>query len=194
MVADSWLVCTDPQHSDAYHKILAIADSKEKIAYVGRIGGSGGEDEQVYYNFWQDAENKRGVWRRTTLASFRTPEPQWECVLSLDALNAHEGCADGEEFVWHGYSLLDEGLAGRWDRALVFLSPGGTDAQVAREFDLTTRQFVPRDEGGFRTEMAAKCDAGFRRRDEVNDGGRLHRYTPLRATCLRCTPPLRPRS
>ena len=88
-------------------------------------------------------------------------------MLSLDALNAHEGCAEGEEFVWHGYSLLDEGMAGRWDRALVFLSPGGTDAQVTREFDLTTRQFVPRDEQGFRTDVAAKCDVGFRRRDEV---------------------------
>ena len=177
----------EPEQSKLHPRLLSIYNSKEKIPYAAKRG-------EHFYNFWQDAENKRGVWRRTTLASFRTPEPQWECVLSLDALNAHEGCADGEEFVWHGYSLLDEGLAGRWDRALVFLSPGGTDAQVAREFDLTTRQFVPRDEGGFRTEMAAKCDVGFRRRDEVNDGGRLHRYTPLRATCLRCTPPLRPRS
>ena len=94
--------------------------------------------------------------------------------------------------MWHGYDLLDEGPARReWDRCLVFLSPGGTDAQaprytrdvrgtrdlpgmaivtthlmwqVAREFDLTTKKFV---EGGFETTKAEKCDVGFRTRDEV---------------------------
>ena len=86
-------------------------------------------------------------------------------MLSLDALNGVEARAEGEEWVWGGYDLLDEG-GGRslWDRALLFLSPGGTDATVVREFDLGTRAFV---EGGFRTTTPAKCEVGFRRRDEV---------------------------
>jgi prolyl oligopeptidase len=155
----------DPEQSDAYAKILAIADSKEKIPHVGRIGGkTGDEDVRVYYNFWQDAENKRGVWRRTSLSSFRSDEAEWEEVLSLDALNAHEGRRDGEEWVWHGYDALDEGPGGRWDRVLLFLSPGGTDAHVVREFDLVSRQRV---DGGFETSSPAKCDAAFRTRDEV---------------------------
>ena len=86
-------------------------------------------------------------------------------MLSLDALNGVEARADGEEWVWGGYDLLDEG-GGRslWDRALLFLSPGGTDATVVREFDLGSSSFV---EGGFCTTSPAKCEVGFRRRDEV---------------------------
>jgi prolyl oligopeptidase len=75
-------------------------------------------------------------------------------VIDLDELNAEEGIAEGEQYVWHGYSLLDEGPQSPWDRALVFLSPGGTDAQIAREFDLRSKSFVP---DGFRTETAAKA-------------------------------------
>ena len=155
----------DPEQSSTYRKILAIADAKDKIPYVGRIGGATGDEAaRVWYNFWQDAEHPRGLWRRTSLASYRMPEPEWEEVLDLDGLNTAEGRKEDAQFVWHGYSLLDEGLCGAWDRALVCLSPGGTDAQVVREFDLSSKAFV---DGGFRTDAAAKCDVGFRRRDEV---------------------------
>ena len=41
-----------------------------------------------YYNFWQDAKNPRGLWRRTTLDEYRKAEPAWETVLDLDALGA----------------------------------------------------------------------------------------------------------
>ena len=34
-------------------------------------------------------------------------------------------------------------------RALIDLSPGGSDASVTREFDLVDKRFVPADEGGF---------------------------------------------
>lgn len=156
----------DPLKSDAYAKILAIQDSKDKIPYVGRIGGrTGDEAAKVYYNFWQDADHVRGMWRRTSLASFRSAQPEWEVVLDLDALNAAEGMPEGQQYVWHGSDVLDEGPGkALWDRVLVFLSPGGTDAQVVREFDLEGRAFV---DGGFRTDVAAKCDVGYRTRDEL---------------------------
>ena len=71
----------DPHASDSYSKILAIADSKDKIPHVGRIGGRTGDEEAaVYYNFWQDADNVRGVWRRTSLRSYRSAQPSWETV------------------------------------------------------------------------------------------------------------------
>ena len=35
----------DPHASDTYRKILAIADSKDKIPHVGRIGGRTGDEE-----------------------------------------------------------------------------------------------------------------------------------------------------
>ena len=46
-----------------------------------------------YYNFWRDAKNPRGLWRRTTLDEYRKPEPAWETVLDLDALG---GGREGE--------------------------------------------------------------------------------------------------
>ncbi len=108
-------------------RLLGILDSEEKIPYVQKIG-------KLYYNFWRDAENPRGVWRRATLEDYRKPSPTWETVIDLDALAK----AEGENWVWHGTQVLDPD-----DRiCMVSLSRGGADAAVEREFDLTTKQFV----------------------------------------------------
>ncbi|MGZ8347987.1 MAG: prolyl oligopeptidase family serine peptidase, partial [Allosphingosinicella sp.] len=90
------------------------------------------------YNFWQDADHVRGIVRRTTLASYRTDSPEWETVLDVDALAA----AENANWVYQGMSCLppDE------RRCLVFLSDGGRDANVVREFDVVEKRFV---EGGF---------------------------------------------
>jgi prolyl oligopeptidase len=111
--------------------ILSILDSKEKIPFVTKIGDH-------YYNFWRDAANPKGLWRRTTLAAYRTPAPVWETVLDIDELAKREG----ENWVWHGATVLEPE-----DRlCLVSLSRGGADADVVREFDLEAKAFVP---GGF---------------------------------------------
>ena len=34
---------------------------------------------------------QRGLWRRTTLESYKTKSPEWETVLDIDELNAAEG-------------------------------------------------------------------------------------------------------
>ena len=109
-------------------RILSILDSKERIPLVTRIGGR-------YYNFWRDAANPRGIWRRTTPADYRNAAPAWETVLDVDAL----GRAEGENWVWHGATVLEPDDR----RCLVSLSRGGADAAVVREFDLETRAFVP---------------------------------------------------
>src|SRR5690606_18747340 len=108
-----------------------VLDSDERIPYVRRRG-------DYLYNFWQDAEHPRGLWRRTTLESYRTDQPEWEVLIDVDALAS----ADGESWVWKGATMLRPSYA----RALVHLSRGGSDATVIREFDLTTRTFV---EDGF---------------------------------------------
>ncbi|MFD2793087.1 prolyl oligopeptidase family protein [Promicromonospora vindobonensis] len=123
--------------------VREVLDSDDKIPHVSKVGSH-------YYNFWQDAEHQRGLWRRATLESYRTDDPEWETVLDLDALAAQEG----ESWVWHGASVLrptPEQLAAGEPRrhALVDLSPGGSDSDVTREFDLVTKQFVPESDGGF---------------------------------------------
>jgi prolyl oligopeptidase len=89
-------------------------------------------------NFWQDATNPKGVWRRTTLDSYRSQATRWETLLDIDALARTEG----RDWVWKGANCLapDE------TRCLVNLSDGGKDAVVVREFDTTTKSFV---DGGF---------------------------------------------
>jgi prolyl oligopeptidase len=121
--------------------IREVLDSDDKIPDVSKIG-------EHYYNFWRDAQHERGVWRRTTLDSYRTDHPEWELVLDLDAL----GEAEGQSWVWHGASVLRPAPGGEWRHALVDLSPGGSDADVTREFDLVTKQFVAPEEGGFYRE------------------------------------------
>ena len=112
--------------------LLKIMDSKERIPFISKQG-------PFYYNLWKDAQSPRGIWRRTTLAEYRKPEPKWEVILDVDAL----GKAEKENWVWGGAQILK---AGGYRYALVSLSRGGADARVVREFDLQTRTFV---KGGF---------------------------------------------
>ncbi|MFP7722347.1 prolyl oligopeptidase family serine peptidase [Lysobacter sp. A3-1-A15] len=128
--------------------ILAILDSDAKIPGVQKIG-------DYYYNFWKDKNHERGLWRRTTLASYRTDSPEWETVIDLDALNK----AEGENWVWHGANCLKPD----YERCLVALSRGGADADVTREFDLASKTWV--DGGFFRDE--AKGGLGWIDRDTV---------------------------
>lgn len=108
-------------------RLLEVLDSDAKIPMVSRIGDS-------YYNFWRDKEHPKGIWRRTSLAEYRKDKPNWETVIDLDALNA----AEKENWVWHGAQCLKPD----YRRCLLSLSRGGADADVVREFDLTTKSFI----------------------------------------------------
>jgi prolyl oligopeptidase len=113
----------------------AILTATDRIPGVSFLGEGLG-------NFWQDAANPKGVWRRTTLDSYRTAAPQWETLLDIDALAK----AEGRDWVFKGADCLapDE------TRCLINLSDGGKDAVTVREFDLTTKTFVtPENGGGF---------------------------------------------
>jgi prolyl oligopeptidase len=116
-----------PEYKPIYTRTLEILDSKEKIPTPELLG-------DTVYNFWKDDAHERGLWRRTTLASYRTAAPNWETVLDLDALAK----ADGKAWVWHGATCLPPAYA----QCMVRLSPGGSDASVDREFDTRTKQFV----------------------------------------------------
>jgi prolyl oligopeptidase len=111
--------------------LAAIFDRRDNIPYVQRRAG-------LLYNFWQDAEHPRGLWRRTTLQEFRKDAPEWEVLLDLDALAAEES----EDWVWKMASTLPPDHK----RAILYFSRGGSDASVLREFDLTQKRFV---EDGF---------------------------------------------
>lgn len=121
----------DPRYEGLRAEAEAILTATDRIPGPSFLGDGIG-------NFWQDAANPKGVWRRTTLTSYRTATPEWEILLDIDALSK----AEGRDWVFKGADCLapDE------TRCLIMLSDGGKDAVIVREFDTTTKGFV---EGGF---------------------------------------------
>jgi prolyl oligopeptidase len=111
--------------------MLEILTRQDRIAFPSTRG-------DVVYNFWTDATHERGIYRRTSLASYLAGTPAWETVLDIDALTE----AEGVPWAFRGMDCL--GPAYR--RCMVSLSRGGSDAAEAREFDLVEAKFV---EGGF---------------------------------------------
>ena len=142
------LLKAQPRFDETRQAILEVLDSREQIPYVTRRA-------DAFYNFWRDADNPRGLWRRCSLDEYRSPQPAWETVLDLDALARTEG----ENWVWAGASALGP----EYRRCLVSLSRGGADASVVREFDLVAKAFV---EGGLMLPEA-KSDVEWITLDEV---------------------------
>jgi prolyl oligopeptidase len=137
-----------PEFEPTRAVVLDILNSKDKIPYFSRHG-------DFVYNLWTDDAHPRGLWRRTTLAGYRQASPDWELVLDIDAL----GQAEGESWVWGGADCLGPA----YQRCLISLSPGGSDAAVVREFDLQTKQFVA---DGF-TLPQAKSDTSWLDQDTL---------------------------
>lgn len=125
--ASEALLKARPEYAPVRAQLLDVLNAKDRIPGVTRRGGH-------LYNFWQDEQHQRGLWRRTTLAEYRQAEPAWEVLLDVDAL----GAAEKENWVWGGATCL----APDYRRCLVSLSRGGADAKVVREFDVDSKTFV----------------------------------------------------
>jgi prolyl oligopeptidase len=87
-----------PEEDPMYARLRSIYDDKKKIPSV-RVRGS------YVYNFWQDADHVKGIWRRTTMEEFKQEHPSWETVLDVDAL----ALAEGKSWVWKGPTFVDYG-------------------------------------------------------------------------------------
>lgn len=117
----------DPRYEALHAAALKIVNASDRVPMPAfRAGGID--------NFWQDQDAVRGIWRRTTLDSYRTKTPQWETVLDIDALAK----AEGANWVYKGADCLapEERLC------LVALSDGGKDAVQVREYDTVAKAFV----------------------------------------------------
>ena len=127
-----------PDHEANLAAAMDLATSQERIPY-------GAIRDGMVYNYWQDATNVRGLWRRTSLSSYQTREPDWETVLDVDQLSSTEG----KNWVYKGVACLQRNGT-KVTRCMLSLSDGGKDAVVNREFDLMTKAFV--DDGFVTTE------------------------------------------
>lgn len=121
----------DPRYETFRQQAEAILTATDRIPGPSFLGDGIG-------NFWQDAANPKGIWRRTTLESYRSADTRWQTLLDIDALSR----AEGRDWVWKGADCL----APEETRCLISLSDGGKDAVVVREFDTSTGLWV---EDGF---------------------------------------------
>jgi prolyl oligopeptidase len=122
----------DQRFASFYDDALKIGEAQDRLPLPRIIGG------QVY-NFWQDQQHVRGIWRTTSRADYAARQPAWSTVLDLDALAS----AEGKNWIWQGADCDSPSR----QRCLISLSEGGEDAATIREFDLRTGRFV---QGGFR--------------------------------------------
>ena len=121
---DGFLV--DESYQRDFDAVLKILDADDRIPFVSKSGDH-------LYNFWKDAQHPRGLWRRTTLDSYKTDKPDWDVLLDIDALNEAEGVA---------WAFAGAARSPDKSRALVSLSFNGTDAIEVLEFDIATKTFV----------------------------------------------------
>jgi prolyl oligopeptidase len=119
----------DPRYASLYKDALAIAEAKDRIPAPSSLDGA-------IFNFWQDGEHVRGIWRRTTLESYRSLSPQWTNVLDLDELAK----AENASWVMKGETCVEPDE----HHCMLSLSDGGEDAVTVREFDVPTARFVAR--------------------------------------------------
>lgn len=130
----------DPSYQASFQTALDLMTAEDNIAVGAAKAGH-------VYNFWQDKTNVLGLWRRTTVASYKTEKPDWETIIDFDQLAAKEGI----KWVFGGASRLYPDF----HLCLVSMSPDGGDASEMREFDIETKSFV---EDGF---QARASKSGF---------------------------------
>lgn len=126
----------DPRFGPMKAEALAILTSKARIP-------TGSIHNGAVYNFWQDDEHVRGLWRRAPVASFVSGKPQWQTLIDYDALAAREGMN------WVAEAIVC--LSPEYRHCMVELADGGKDASYWREFDTSTGRFVS---GGFELKEA----------------------------------------
>jgi prolyl oligopeptidase len=118
----------DPRFAAFNAQALAIAQTRDRIPMAHQIDGG-------LWNFWQDADHVRGIWRVTSRKDYDAGgAPAWKTMLDLDKVAA----AEHANWVWQGFQCE----ARHENLCLISLSDGGEDAATVREFDLRKGRFV----------------------------------------------------
>jgi len=120
------VLADDAGYRHDYDALLTVLDATDRIPFATL-------DHQRAFNFWQDGQHPKGIWRRTAISDYVKSEPRWSILLDLDKLASVEH----ENWVWKGADC-----APSQTRCLIQLSRGGGDAIVVREFDLASRTFL----------------------------------------------------
>ncbi|WP_419241628.1 hypothetical protein [Cardinium endosymbiont of Nabis limbatus] len=106
----------------------------ESICYDQRKYLGGTIRQGYVYNFWTDAKNPQGLWRRTLLKNYSKDVPKWEVLIDVDKLSKKLG----KKVVFKGVSNCFH----QPNLYLITMSFGGKDDAFFREWDLKTKDFV----------------------------------------------------
>jgi prolyl oligopeptidase len=133
---------SDPAYARDYDAILRVLNANDRIPEPDRV------ERQWVFNFWQDAQHVRGIWRRAGIAEYANANPDWQVLLDVDKYDRDTG----KNWVWQGADCTPS-----FNRCLVALSPGGSDAHEVHEFDPAAGKFT---DGGFALAQA-KSEAQY---------------------------------
>ncbi|HJT44285.1 MAG TPA: prolyl oligopeptidase family serine peptidase [Rhizomicrobium sp.] len=163
----------DPRYQKNYDSILQVMDATDRIPMGSLSHG-------FVYNFWQDAANPKGIWRRTSIADYQNAAPRWELLLDVDALAKSEK----ENWVFKSAECSPGEM-----RCLIRLSRGGGDAVAVREYDLKAKALAG---DGF-SLAEAKSDSSYLDDDTVlfataKDGETTSGYARIVKSWRRGTP------
>lgn len=126
-----------PIYQELYDQALTTLNNQSRIPSVSQRG-------EWVYNYWKDANNPRGLYRRAKLKDFNNnAEPRWETVLDMDVYNEK----NPGNWVFKGMNCH----APKNRYCLLSLSPGGGDAVEVFEFDVSRKKFI---EDGFRLPVS----------------------------------------
>lgn len=121
----------DPHYKPFLADALKVAEDPRRLPLPSLRAGE-------VYNTWRDKDHPRGLFRKTSVQDYLTPDPHWTTVIDFDALGKSENVG----WVPKGQSCLYPGD----QYCMVAISAGGEDATTEREFNIKTGEFVS---GGF---------------------------------------------
>ncbi|MEE8663991.1 MAG: prolyl oligopeptidase family serine peptidase [Acetobacter sp.] len=119
---------SDPRYKTFYKDALEVGESPARLPMPEFLAGH-------IWNFWQDEQHPRGIWRETTQASYKKESPEWVTMLDIDKLAKDEK----QNWVFKGAICLEP----EERRCLISLSDGGEDAVTLREYDTKTGKIIP---------------------------------------------------
>ncbi len=117
----------DPIYPSLFKDAMEVLNRGDKLPLIFQQGN-------WIYNYWKDKSHPRGIYRRTTISSFKSATPNWQTVLDIDRMSGE----DNIKWVFKKMNCLKP----EYIKCLVSLSPGGGDAIEVREFDAQTLNFV----------------------------------------------------
>ncbi|WP_250528854.1 prolyl oligopeptidase family serine peptidase [Caballeronia sp. ATUFL_F1_KS4A] len=156
-------------------RLKKVKTSKERIVCCSRHG-------DWAYNTWKDEDHQLGIVRRTAWAAWLDGEPDWEIILDIDAMDLNNSGNADVSWALAGFKMLYPD----YKRALVVLSPGGSDACIVREFDVEGKHFI---EDGFNVREIGKHVISWVDRDTVYigwDDSKTNAETTMTTSGLPC--------